>query len=165
MPQQDLDALARQLGGAPVEAPADLDALAAQMGGSASDVSDEPSVMESQHPHARVGRWVQRNAPMLGGMAASAAIPGAGPLVGAARIAAAAGGGFLGSRARGDDREQAAGEGLTQGAIGLGAGGLQWLAGKAAPLLYQGLLKPATALRDSFGGGKAIAQGLVDEAS
>lgn len=133
-------------------------AMAAEFGAPEPAADDSPSVMESQHPHARVGRWVQRNAPVVGGLL-SGALTGGASLP--AQAIAAAGGGFLGARLRGDDRTTAATEGALQGGATLGGAAVAAAAGKAGPAIYRGLLKPSKAIRDSFGGGD-VTRTLMD---
>lgn len=96
--------------------------------------SHEPEPAKAQHPHARVGQWVKDNAPMVGGGLAAFASGGASlPL----QAIAAAGGGFLGSRLRGDSREDAATEGAIEGGLQGGMG----LAMKGAKAVAHGLMR------------------------
>lgn len=101
----------------------------------------------SESSTARVGRFMTENAPMLLSGALTMLAPASIP----AQLAVAAGGGYLGSRLRGDDRTTAAWEGGKQGALqgaGMAASGLL---AKGAKRIYSGLLKPKQAIRESFG--------------
>lgn len=96
-------------------------------------VSHQPEPPSSEHPHARVGRFIKENAPMIGGAAGALLTGGASlPL----QALAAGAGGAAGSLARGDDL-------ATAGSQGAWEGGTQALGGLAVK------------------GGKAIARGFM----
>lgn len=107
------------------------------------------------HPHARVGTWVKDNAPMIGGGIAAALTGGAGLIPSAI---AAAGGGFLGARVRGDDRSSAATEGATQGVMegAFGLGG-KLLKAVAKPIYRAAIPKH---IQDKFSQADLAGQGL-----
>lgn len=138
---------------------ADVTALMPDIGSDVTSLmaSHEQEATTPQHPHARVGAWVKENAPMLGGALAGALTGGAGLIPSAL---AAAGGGYLGSRARGDDRSTAAGEGAWEGGT-QAFGGLALKGGKAvAHGLMQGTVPKNVA--KEFAGQVDIPQQLLD---
>lgn len=97
--------------------------------------------------------------PAAGAMTAAALTGGASLPV---QALAAAGGGYLGARGRGDSRSDAAVSGALQGALTPIGAGAAWAAGKAGPAIYRGLLKPSKAIRDSFGA-DSVVRTLMDE--
>jgi hypothetical protein len=97
-------------------------------------VSHEREPAKQEHPHARVGRIVKANAPIIGGLLGAAATGGASI---PAQIIAASSGAVIGSRARGDSPEQARTEGLTQAATQATGAGLV----KGGQTVARGLMK------------------------
>jgi hypothetical protein len=90
-------------------------------------------------------QWVSDNAPVIGASAAGLATGGAGLIPSAI---AAAGGGFLGARLRGDDRTKATTEGAVQGGIQAAGGGFAKLLGAVARPIYRAAIPKA--VQDKF---------------
>jgi hypothetical protein len=102
--------------------------------------------------------WAKQNAPTIGaGLATTAAAATGVGLIPAAVVAG--GGGFLGARARGDDRETAAVEGGMQSALQLLGGGLVKAGRAGANFLMRGGI-PKNIQADF--GGKQVAQEALD---
>lgn len=162
MSEQDMAAALAQLpkAAASHDPRSEFDARVEQAAGGASGLSADQPIRGRLR---EAGQFLKQNAPAIATMGLTAAVPELGLLTLPARAVVAGGGGFLGARVRGDDRETATREGAVQ-ALTEGGGAIAAKALKGgARRLYGGLLKPKQGVKDSFGNAKEIADTLLEE--
>lgn len=122
----------------------------------ASHTAPEPT---PEHPHARTWRLVKKNAPAIAAAAATAAVPALGAYTIPAQLVTAGGAGYLGARVRGDERGDAAVEGIKQAGLqGSGEVLSRALGALANATMRGGIPKN---IQSDFGG-KDIAQKALD---
>lgn len=112
-------------------------------------------LIENQANRETLQAQAKEHAPMIGAGIATAATGGAGLIPSAL---AAAGGGFIGARLRGDDRGSAAASGAVQGGLQAAGGGVAKLLGAVARPLYRAAIPKH--IQDKFSQANLAKQGL-----